>query len=315
MANGKASGDMIDRVVHIDRSGAAKGGSVSALVVVGDGRGRVGFGSGKAKGAPAAIKQGIEAAKKRMIGVAVTGGTIPFAAVGRHGAEKVLLRPAGEGTGIVAGAPIKAILESAGIRNILTRTVGSDDPLSVVKATFDALKNLPADVVAAFPEDMPSSTAQWQEQMRRMIEAMTPSNPVPLPPQVLQALRNVTARDEVLREFGAFTSAEVGKMAGSKSPNRAALAHRWKSDGRIFSVLHDGTNYFPGFQFSREGQPLPVIAEVLKILGHVLSPWELAIWFAGNNGWLGGQRAVDLLVSAPQRVIEAANHEAEELVF
>jgi small subunit ribosomal protein S5 len=314
MANGKPTGGMIDKVVHIDRSAVAKGGGVSALVVVGDGRGRVGFGSGKAKGAPAAIRQGIEAAKKSMIGVAMIGGTIPFAAVGRHGAEKVLLRPAGEGTGIVAGAPIKAILESAGIRNILTKTVGSDNPLSVVKATFDALKNLPADVVAAFPEDLPSSPP-WQDQMRRMIEAMTPPNPVPLPPQVLQALRNATARDEVLREFGAFTSADVGKMAGSKSPNRAALAHRWKSDGRIFSVLHNGANYFPGFQFSREGQPLPVIAEVLKILGHVLSPWELAIWFWKNNGVLGGERAVDLLTSAPGRVIDAAKEETEELVF
>ena len=313
MANGKHSSDMIDKVVHIDRSGAAKG-SVSALVVVGDGRGRVGFGSGKAKGAPAAIKQGIEAAKKSMIGVAMTGGTIPFAAVGRHGAEKVLLRPAGEGTGIVAGAPIKAILESAGIRNILTKSVGSDNPLSVVKATFDALKNLPADVVAAFPEDLPSSPP-WQEQMRRMIEAMTPPNPVPLPPQVLQALRNATARDEVLREFGAFTSADVGKMAGSKSPNRAALAHRWKSDGRIFSVSHNGANYFPGFQFSGEGQPFPVIADVLKIIGEVLSPWELALWFTKNNGVLGGQRAVELLGSAPERLIEAAKVEAEELVF
>ncbi|HEY0372879.1 MAG TPA: 30S ribosomal protein S5, partial [Thermoanaerobaculia bacterium] len=117
MANGKTerrhadhpTSGMIDTVVHIDRS---KTRGVSALVVVGDGRGRVGFGSGRARGVPAAIRQGIEAAKKSMIGVAIANGTIPLAAVGRHGGEKVLLKPAAEGTGIVAGAPIRAILES-----------------------------------------------------------------------------------------------------------------------------------------------------------------------------------------------------------
>lgn len=153
------------------------------------------------------------------------------------------------------------------------------------------------------------------QQMRQMIDSMMPQTPVPLPPQVLQARRNAQAREALFEEFGALTSADIGKMAGSKSPNRAALAHRWKTDGRIFAVPHQGANYFPGFQFSPEGQPLPVIASVLSILSGTAAAWEVALWFTGRNGWLDGRRPVDLLVSDPASVIAAAEREVEDLVF
>jgi small subunit ribosomal protein S5 len=137
---------MIDKVVHINRvTKVVKGGknfSFSALVVVGDGKGKVGFGSGKAKEVPAAIKKGIEIAKKNMIEVSMSGTTIPHASLGHYGAGKVLLKPASEGTGVIAGGPVRAILESAGIQNILTKSLGTANPHNVVKATFEALKLL-----------------------------------------------------------------------------------------------------------------------------------------------------------------------------
>jgi small subunit ribosomal protein S5 len=145
--------DIKDTVVSINRvTKVVKGGknlSFSALVVVGDGHGVVGFGVGKAKEVPSAIKKGIEAAKKNLIRIPLQGTTIPHAIVGKYGAGSVLLKPAPDGTGIIAGASVRAVVESVGITNVLTKSLGSDNPHNVVRATFAGLAMLKDPVLLA----------------------------------------------------------------------------------------------------------------------------------------------------------------------
>ena len=141
-----ASLEFKDQVVAINRvTKVVKGGknlSFTALVVVGDENGSVGYGLGKAKEVPQAIKKGIEKAKKNMIHVSLKGSTIPHSSLGHYGAGKELLKPASDGTGVIAGGPVRAVVQSAGIHNILTKSLGSTNPHNVVKATFDALRQL-----------------------------------------------------------------------------------------------------------------------------------------------------------------------------
>jgi small subunit ribosomal protein S5 len=138
--------ELKDTVVNIGRvTKVVKGGknmSFSALVVVGDGNGVVGFGIGKAKEVPSAIKKAIEAAKKALIRVPMSGSSIPHPVLGKFGAGSVLLKPAPDGTGIIAGGAVRAVVESAGIHNVLTKSLGSANHHNVVRATFNALSRL-----------------------------------------------------------------------------------------------------------------------------------------------------------------------------
>lgn len=135
-----------ERLVNIRRvAKVVKGGRIfgfSAITVVGDGQGKVGFGTGKAREVPAAIQKAMEAARKNMVDVALNEGTLQYSMMAEHGAAKVYMQPASEGTGVIAGGPMRAVFDVVGVRNVLAKCVGSNNPINVVRATIKGLANM-----------------------------------------------------------------------------------------------------------------------------------------------------------------------------
>ena len=137
---------LIEKVVHLNRvAKVVKGGrnfKFSALVVVGNGQGRVGYGHGKANQVPDAIRKATERAKKTMMNVPVIDGTLPYEVLGQYGAGQVLLKPAAKGSGIIAGGPVRAVMEAAGVQDVLSKALGTNNPMNVIKATMQGLASL-----------------------------------------------------------------------------------------------------------------------------------------------------------------------------
>ncbi|QYZ65826.1 MAG: 30S ribosomal protein S5 [Gammaproteobacteria bacterium (ex Lamellibrachia satsuma)] len=145
--NAKPEGDdLLEKLINVNRvAKVVKGGrqfGFSALTVVGDGEGRVGFGTGKAREVPIAIQKAMETARKNMVSVKMNGNTLQYPIVGRHGAAKVYMQPASEGTGIIAGGAMRAVFEVVGVQNVLAKCIGTNNPMNVVRATINGLKEM-----------------------------------------------------------------------------------------------------------------------------------------------------------------------------
>jgi small subunit ribosomal protein S5 len=162
-SNEQKEGDLQERLVQVNRvAKVVKGGRVfgfTALTVVGDGKGKVGFGRGKAREVPSAIQKAMESARRNMINVDLNGTTIQYAIKANHGASRVYMQPASEGTGVIAGGAMRAVLEMAGVHNVLAKCYGSTNPVNVVRATINGLKSMQS------PEDIASKRGKMVEEI------------------------------------------------------------------------------------------------------------------------------------------------------
>jgi hypothetical protein len=148
----------------------------------------------------------------------------------------------------------------------------------------------------------------------RLVDAMLFPGGAASAAAATQAQRNAEARQELIDEFGLYGSDEIAEFAGSTATNRSATASRWLASGKIFAVNHKGARLVPAFQFGTDGQPRPVIGEVLAVLEQYgLDGWETALWFTTESGWLDDRRPVDLLTGKPDEVVEAARHAFDEV--
>jgi hypothetical protein len=191
---------------------------------------------------------------------------------------------------------------------------GQPEPLVVAVSASNATE---AAFIADVLSVLKTSLGHDREDRERVLRALLPAERLTMSPAVLEQLnRNATAHAELGAEFGLLSSTQVAELATSKpaASNPAALASRWRKEGKVFTVDVDGAQRFPGFQFGANSKPRPVIAAVLAAVGDRLSGWELALWFTGGNGWLGGMRPVDVLDSDPDLVIEAAGRLAAEIL-
>ncbi len=208
--------EQAETVVHINRvAKVVKGGknfSFSAVVVAGDGEGKVGYGTGKAREVPPAIQKASEQARRYMIRVPMVGGTVPHMVWGRWGGTRVLLRPASPGTGVIAGGGVRAVMESAGIQDVLTKIVGSRNPFNVVRATFDALDQL--------------MTSKQVERLRGVgltgAEAATEAVPTEQAETPVEAEPSAEAAPEVVAEAPAEAEAPVEEAAAEQQPAETA---------------------------------------------------------------------------------------------
>src|SRR3954447_404450 len=192
----------------------------------------------------------------------------------------------------------------------------SAEPLIVAVAARNATEAaLLTDVLSV----LKSRLSEDRHSREHVLRALLPAERLfTLSPAVLEQVnRNAAAHAALAAEFGLLSSTQVAERAKSKSlaSNPAALANRWRQEQKVFAVDVDGVQRFPGFQFGGNGRPLPVIADVLAAVGDRLTGWELALWFTGGNGWLGGKRPVDVLDGDPELVVEAASRLAAEILI